>query len=279
MLVIKSPQSGIHAMLQVSPGLSCDKTLLQWLSNNFNRLQTQSRFISSFHPIDINVMDNSSSVDLLGLNTLETKAQNESSIVTVVNPKSSNQWEISLFEENTDILLQFNQQPVTNSDNVRTTRKERQISSPILQPGRRPSNLLVGSSILDDRSFAPPPLPSRNKVIFEFMAEREANHSDLPCYTKVMHSGKVLSRISIKSLITKNWKEVFWIIYGVHQLIFFRSIGDYEEWLLNPYLSEKERIALIKLKIDFVNDLSVTGLRGYKCTKARQKFYRRHGKL
>jgi hypothetical protein len=139
-------------------------------------------------------------------------------------------------------------------------------------------------SILDDRAFAPPPpLPSQNNMVkFHFRHGNQQSAHDavaLPSFEKVMHSGKILARISIKSLITRCWKEVFWIIYGSCQLIFFRCMRDYEDWLLNPCISNEERNHLIKLKIDLDNDLNVNSIRGYQCTDVRPKSYRRRGVL
>jgi hypothetical protein len=226
------------------------------------------------------------SEDLLGINYVlnnETKTQNETSIVVAWKIQSSNHWAIPQNSTKPeDILLDFNNfDAFTNndSDDIRNTRKHREVPVPIVETSDNP--IYLHSSILDDRTFAPPPhLPTKkNLVRFEFMAEREANVSLLPSFEKVMHSGKVLSRISIKSLITKKWKEVFWIIYGSSCLIVFRTTKDYEEWLLNPYLSETERQLLIKFKMDFEKDLSVTGIRGYKSTEARKKYYRGRGML
>lgn len=144
------------------------------------------------------------------------------------------------------------------------------------------SILIPHTSILDDRCYAPPPpLPTQNSLVrFEFMAERPADHDNLPSFQKVIKAGTLLSRISIKSLVTKQWRDnTFWIIYGSSCVHIFRSIRDYEEWLLNPYISKNKRTDLIKLTIDFENDLSVTGIRGYKTTAVRKKIYRSNGAL
>jgi len=220
-------------------------------------------------------------VDLLGLNSLETSQFEQTevrSLVPVETTQYQTNWAIL-----GDVLLQFEEVTLLDSEvqDVRIARKQRQISS--LQHNHTPfSSNVMASSILDDRTFCPPPpLPNQNNIVrFDFFAERDATTaSSLPSFERVMHSGKILSRISIRSLITRSWKEVFWIIYGAHQLIFFRCMRDYEEWLLNPYLSEAERLLLVKLKIDFEKDLSVTGIRGYQCTDVRPKSYRRRGIL
>lgn len=138
-------------------------------------------------------------------------------------------------------------------------------------------------SILDDRTFAPPPpLPSHEGIIkYDFMTDGTpfCASASLPKYERIMHSGSILARISIKSLVTKTWKEVFWIIYGSTRLIFFRTKRDYEEWAFNPVLNADERNLLIKLKIDLEKDLSINGIRGYNSTNCRPKEYRRRGVL
>ena len=220
-------------------------------------------------------MVDESSVDLLGLSFLEA----ETSLVPVRTARKDTSWAMR------DVLLQFeqvdsNQQPWVLQEGIEARDvRNRQVSS--LQKhnwNSFSSNTIC--SILDDRTFCPPPpLPTQNNLVsFDFFAERDADFS-LPSFERVMHAGKVLSRISIRSLITRSWREVFWIIYGTHQLIFFRCMRDYEEWLLNPCLSEAERMLLIKLKIDFEKDLSVTGIRGYQYTDVKPKSYRRRGIL
>ena len=226
----------------------------------------------------------SSSVDLLGLDCFETtKAQNERNNIIFSHSEPSTQL-VTQKCETEDILKPSNHNHSwpecsdNGSEDIRRTRKHRRVSTSLLEEATGPLN--PHASILDDRTFAPPPLlPTISPVRFEFMAERAADMSSLPQFEKVMHSGKLLSRISIKSLIMKNWKDTFWIIYGVSQLIIFRCLSDYEEWLLNPYLSEDQRLSFIKLKIDFEKDLSVTGNRGYHCTKLLPKFYRNSGRL
>jgi|AntRauTorckE5430_2_1112549.scaffolds.fasta_scaffold05804_3 hypothetical protein len=220
-------------------------------------------------------MVDESSVDLLGLNFLEA----ETSLVPFETRQKETSWVMG------DVLLQFqqvdfNQQPwqPPEENDVRDGRKRR-ISS-FQQDNWSSFSSNVICSILDDRTFCPPPpLPIQNNIMsFDAFADINAN-SSLPSFERVMHAGKILSRISIRSLITRSWKEVFWIIYDTHQLIFFRCMRDYEEWLLNPYLSEAERELLIKLKIDFEKDLSVTGIRGYQHTDVKPKSYRRRGIL
>ncbi len=225
--------------------------------------------------------------DLLGIDSIlknELRTPNETSIVVVSTNQTSNQWGIpqktNQIEKDKpkDILLDFDVFQFANqtNENIRQTRKPRE-NLPVPAVVETIGNPL--HSVLDDRTFAPPPPLTSHPARFDFFAERQANPSLLPAYGEVMHSGKVLSRISIKSLITKKWKEMFWIIYGKSSFIVFRTFRDYEEWILNPYLSQKERSLLIKFKIDFEKDLSVTGIRGYMCTDVRPKYYIGRGML
>lgn len=181
---------------------------------------------------------------------------------------------------NEDTLLKFDQQtqPRQPSD-VRSTRRKREIS-----PSIRPKTARPGTCVLHNPDFAPPPHPlnPRDKDLlgrFQFMAEKEADFSSLPNPNKVTHSGSLMSRISLKSLLTKVWKPTFWITYGHNILIFFRSKKTFEEWLYNPYLSKDERAKLIKLGIDFKRDRNLPNLRGYQATKVRTKYYKRAGMI
>lgn len=131
---------------------------------------------------------------------------------------------------------------------------------------------------LGNKSFAPPPTlpPNTRGSTFDFtsLGDRRENKMDLPNMEKVLHSGRILGRISFKSLVMKNWKELFWIVYDYSQIIFFRCKEDYFEWAMNSHLEPSERDQLIKLSIDFERIMSHTGIRGYQCTVLKKKNYR-----
>lgn len=176
---------------------------------------------------------------------------------------------------NEDVLMQFDQQ--TQRSDVRSTRKRREVS-----PSTSPKNVRPGTCVLHNPEFAPPPVPldPKDKDLlgrFQFMAEKEADYRSLPNAKRVTHSGCLVSRISLKSLLTKVWKPTFWITYGHNILIFFKSKSTFEEWLYNPYLSKDERANLIKLGIDFKRDRNLPNLRGYQATRIRTKYYKRGG--
>lgn len=72
---------------------------------------------------------------------------------------------------------------------------------------------------------------------------------------------------------------MYWIAYGNSKILFFRSKVDFEEWVSNPYLKKVDRNALVKMSLDFVNDLHMPHLYGYKVTTVRKKGYNRKGML
>ena len=88
-----------------------------------------------------------------------------------------------------------------------------------------------------------------------------------------------MARFSLKSMIIKKWRQCFWIAYGDNQILFFRSKVDFEEWISNPYLKKEERDVLVKLNVDFVNDLYRPNVNGYSVTRIRAKGYSRNGSL
>jgi hypothetical protein len=67
----------------------------------------------------------------------------------------------------------------------------------------------VGSSPMNNSNFAPPPSPppKRDYTASLMMSESVSTiHTDLPSFERVHHSGTVLARISMRSLVTKKWK-------------------------------------------------------------------------
>jgi hypothetical protein len=89
------------------------------------------------------------------------------------------------------------------------------------------SSVYSGTSALQDKAFAPPPKMPASLQNSQLSPEQAAR---LPDFAAVKHSGRCLARLSLKSMITKKWKSTFWIAYGDTQILFFRSIHDFEEW-------------------------------------------------
>lgn len=98
--------------------------------------------------------------------------------------------------------------------------------------------------------------------------------SPLPNAKLVRQTGYVLSRISLRTIFMKKWKQSYWMRFGSTVLLLFRSKADADDWLNNPYHSLKERNFLIKLKIDFVRDLEKPNVRGYRAARITNKMYK-----
>lgn len=92
----------------------------------------------------------------------------------------------------------------------------------------------------------------------------------------VVRTGFILSRISLRTIFMKVWKQTYWMQYGPTVLLLFRSKEDGDDWLTNPYHTLKERNFLVKLKIDFVRDLHKTSVRGYRAARMSMKNYQKN---
>ncbi len=87
-------------------------------------------------------------------------------------------------------------------------------------------------------------------------------------------SGIIMSRTSMRTILMKKWKETsFWVRHNPTRLLLFRSHDDYQDWLQNPYYSQKERDYLVKLKIDFAGDILAPNVRGFNVTEVKAKTY------
>jgi ribosomal protein S14 len=97
--------------------------------------------------------------------------------------------------------------------------------------------------------------------------------SPLPKAELVRKRGFALARISFRTIVMKKWKQTFWVQYGPHTMLWFRSQADFDDWLNNPYHMQTERNFLIKLAVNFVHDLYKPNVRGYQVTQCRTKGY------
>ena len=123
--------------------------------------------------------------------------------------------------------------------------------------------------VLEDTSFSPPPeLPDDLKRM-----GKEAR-AVLPNFDRIKHSGYCLARLSLKAMVTKKWRQAFWITFGNHRVLFFRSKNDFEEWVSNPYLTTEGRDELVKMNIDFKDHLVFENMLGYKVSRTSSKSYR-----
>ena len=122
--------------------------------------------------------------------------------------------------------------------------------------------------------LAEPPVGSPvNKYSQVLALNAPSEAAPLPKGDLVIKSGFVLARISFRTIVMKKWKQTFWIMYGPHTMLWFRSHADFDDWLNNPYLTQTQRNYLIKLAVNFVHDLYRPNVRGYQVTQARSKTY------
>ncbi len=146
------------------------------------------------------------------------------------------------------------------------------------------SSCYSARSVFEDMTFAPPPqLPKSLEVVknrFLPHTPREVAAS-LPVFDRIKHSGEVMARFSVKSMMMKKWKPVFWITYGNNEMLFFRSKSDFDEWVSNPFLENDDRNKLVKLRVDFMIDVNTPGSKttGYEASPVKIKEYSREGKL
>ena len=100
-----------------------------------------------------------------------------------------------------------------------------------------------------------------------------AGSSALPNEKLIHNTGYVLARLSVISLMTKNWSQVFWINYGPSALLFFKNKKMADDWMKNPLLSLKKRNSLILMKLDFIKELEKPGMNGFRATQITSKSY------
>lgn len=134
-------------------------------------------------------------------------------------------------------------------------------------------------SALDNPLFAPPPPPPSNADVMEALklSRNKTITATLPQYDKITHSGHMQARISLKSLMIKKWRQIFWITYGNSEILMFRSKIDFQEWATNPYLSHIERDQIVKLKIEFKTAKQTSGVRCYRAFALQGKNYGKSG--
>lgn len=121
----------------------------------------------------------------------------------------------------------------------------------------------------------PPQAPLQNKYSQELARNAPPGCAPLPKGELVAKSGYILSRISFRTILMKKWKQSYWVQYGRHTMLWFRSENHFNEWLNNPYLSQAQRNFLVKLAINFVHDLYKPNVRGYQVTQCHTKPYGR----
>eukprot|EP00588_Corethron_pennatum_P010219 CAMPEP_0194275588 /NCGR_PEP_ID=MMETSP0169-20130528/8383_1 /TAXON_ID=218684 /ORGANISM="Corethron pennatum, Strain L29A3" /LENGTH=348 /DNA_ID=CAMNT_0039019083 /DNA_START=125 /DNA_END=1171 /DNA_ORIENTATION=+ len=95
----------------------------------------------------------------------------------------------------------------------------------------------------------------------------------LPDKSKVISKGLVLGRVSFMSMFRKKWRQLVWVRYTETQLLLFRNTDDYQVWITNNVITDKERNDLVKLKIDFLEECAKPEVGGFYLTETRLKHY------
>ena len=101
--------------------------------------------------------------------------------------------------------------------------------------------------------------------------------SPLPDATPILASGPILTRSSLRSLVMKKWHTSHWVRYGPTTLLVFRTEDDFDNWLRNPYHSQRQRDYLVKARLDFSSEMKKPDVRGFKMTEMKSKAYEKKG--
>mmetsp|Transcript_33468 Transcript_33468/g.49232 ORF Transcript_33468/g.49232 Transcript_33468/m.49232 type:complete len:265 (+) Transcript_33468:66-860(+) len=102
-------------------------------------------------------------------------------------------------------------------------------------------------------SFPNSPRRTHKTLRYSLMLAETApdNASPLPNADDILACGFVLARLSVRTIMMKKWKQTYWVQYGPTSLLIFRSVIDCEDWLTNPYHTQKMRDFLVKGRFDF----------------------------
>ncbi|KAL3796110.1 hypothetical protein HJC23_000613 [Cyclotella cryptica] len=106
--------------------------------------------------------------------------------------------------------------------------------------------------------------------------------SPLPSKTLIHSLGPILTRTSLRSLVLKKWSPAYWMHYGPHTLLLFRTMEQLDDWRYNPYHGKRQREFLIKLRIDFYGEMVAgetreggggSGVLGHRILPVKRKSY------
>jgi len=190
-----------------------------------------------------------------------------------------------------DILLQFNNTNISAAPvpvDVTQARRKRADShaSGASSIGSRSARSGSRNNVLDDMAIAPPPERPIGKdyTLSAFNAEVELSPKPPPDWDLIKHSGFILARISMRTLVMKKWKQIFWIAYGDHTLLFFKTRVHFENWVMDPNLSGRQRDELVKLRVDFRHPSESTRkdtekIKGFQASAVKGKYYKSNGNL
>jgi len=102
-------------------------------------------------------------------------------------------------------------------------------------------------------------------------------NSPLPDPTQIYSIGPIMTRTSLRSLVMKKWSPSWWMHYGPHTLLIFRSKDHLDDWRDNPYHGTKQREYLVKLRIDFYGEMvkeeKEGGVLGHRALPVKKKNY------
>lgn len=184
-------------------------------------------------------------------------------------------------DDTQDILLQFN-----NANSHTSRRRADSCASGASSIGSRSARSGSRNDVLNDMTVAPPPERPVGKDYSRsaFHAEAEVTPVPPPNWDLVKHSGICLARISMRTLVMKKWKHSFWIAYGDHIMLFFKSRCHFDDWAMDPHLSARQREQLVKLRIDFRNPNFSTrketeNITGFVASSVKRKNYKSNGLL
>eukprot|EP00588_Corethron_pennatum_P017463 CAMPEP_0194303518 /NCGR_PEP_ID=MMETSP0171-20130528/1369_1 /TAXON_ID=218684 /ORGANISM="Corethron pennatum, Strain L29A3" /LENGTH=320 /DNA_ID=CAMNT_0039054443 /DNA_START=72 /DNA_END=1034 /DNA_ORIENTATION=- len=99
--------------------------------------------------------------------------------------------------------------------------------------------------------------------------------SDLPDKKLITSTGFILCRTSFTFMFKEKWRQMVWARYNKTQLLLFRSMEDYETWVGSSSISGERRIALVAIKLDFLEECSTTDVDGFFATEIKLKQYER----
>jgi len=104
-------------------------------------------------------------------------------------------------------------------------------------------------------AYQSPPQPYQPPVQPPVVQQQyQAQQQDTPTTLARMLSGKLhgecLARISMRTLLVKEWKPCFWVFHKPNELLVLRKREDYLDFNVNPYLTAEEKEFLVKKRVN-----------------------------
>ena len=202
--------------------------------------------------------DCSGSTDTVETSNVSVSSSRRNSGIKTPNPKNTMEPEfISPLGSSESVIGTMGRHDSTPSENLGSVKSQLQYNHPTTSA---PTNTAM---------------TPQHAISLNLARNANVNSSDLPNPNYVLKTGYILTRISLRTIFTKKWKQTYWMHYGHdgNQLLLFRSKADADDWLFNPYHSPKARDVLVKLRVDFVNDLQKNKVKGYRAPNITVKAY------